>query len=77
MENRFFLWTKILIKIKTRDKKKLIKNIHGVQFSKGQCSGGQFFEGHFFRGQFSGRHFPGGFFLGAFFLEPLKISLLF
>ena len=28
-ENRFFLWTKILIKIKTRDKKMFIKKIRG------------------------------------------------
>ena len=38
-ENRFFLWTKFLIKIKTRDKK-LTKKSHG--------GGGQFSLGAFF-----------------------------
>ena len=34
-ENRFFLWTKFLIKIKTRDKKLTKKSHGGGQFSLG------------------------------------------
>ena len=41
-ENRFFLWLKILMKIKTRDKKKFTKKFHE------EGGGGQFFGGHFF-----------------------------
>ena len=71
-ENRFFLWAKIVIKIKTRDKKKFTKKIHGGgggQFSKGQFSGG-----HFSGGQFSlGTIFREAIFRGAFFLEPLSV----
>ena len=44
LKNGFFLWTKILIKIETRDKKKFTKKIHW----KG--GGGQFFWGAIFRG---------------------------
>ena len=40
-EKRFFLWTKILIKIKTRDEKKFTKKFHGG----GQFSGGGIFLG--------------------------------
>ena len=42
-ENRFFLWTKILMKIKIRDKKKFAKKFHGGQFSGGQFSLGENF----------------------------------
>ena len=57
-ENRFFLWMKILIKIKTRDKKKFTKKFHGGQFSGGQFSLGGIFRGQFSRGIFSGGIFP-------------------
>ena len=57
-ENRFFLWMKILIKIKTRDKKKFTKKFHGGPFSGGQLSLGGLFRGQFSRGIFSGGIFP-------------------
>ena len=68
MKKKNFLWTKIIIKIKTRDKKKFTKKFHGGQFSGRQFSFGAIFRPgvQFSRGQFSG---------GAFFLEP-KFSLV-
>ena len=48
-ENRFFLRTKILIKIKIRDKKKFTKNFMG-----GEGEGAIFLGGNFPRGHFSG-----------------------
>ena len=53
-ENRFSLRTKILIKIKNRDKKKSTKKFHGgegTNFLRGKFSWG---------GNFSGDIFPGG-----------------
>ena len=44
-ENRFFLWTKFLIKIKTRGKKKLTKKSH---WGSGGGGGGGNFPGAFF-----------------------------
>ena len=41
-ENRFFLWKRIIIKIKTRDKKKFSKKFHGSNFPWGQFSRGIF-----------------------------------
>ena len=56
---------KIIIKIKTRDKKKLSKKNHG---------GGVNFRGPIFRGAIFvlGAIFSGAFFPGAFFLKPKK-----
>ena len=54
-ENRFFLWTKILIKIKSRDKKKFI----GGNSPK---EGGGVVGGNFPGGPFSGGLFRGGIF---------------
>ena len=66
LKNGFFLWTKILIKIETRDKKKFTKKIHwkggGAVFLGGNFPGvnslgcnfpGHFSGGHFSRGNFS------------------------
>ena len=66
LKNRFFLWTKILIKIETRDKKKFTQKIHwkggGTVFLGGNFPGvnslgcnfpGHFSGGHFSRGNFS------------------------
>ena len=47
-ENRFFLRTKILIKIKIRYKKKFTKKFHGGQFSGERFFCGAFFPGAFF-----------------------------
>ena len=46
-ENRFFLWTKFLIKIKTRGKKKLTKKSHWG--SGGGGGGWAISRGHFFQ----------------------------
>ena len=67
-ENRFFLWTKIIIKRKTRDKKKSTKKFHGGQFSWGTICWRAIFWGpiflgrNFLRGIFPGGTFPGGIF---------------
>ena len=61
-ENRFFLWMKILIKIKTRDKKKFTKKFHGGNFPGGNFPWWQFFLWGMFRGQFSRGIFSGGIF---------------
>ena len=60
IENRFYLRTKILMKIKIRDKNKFTKKFHG----RGeQFSGEQFFGGAIFQGAtFLRDNFPGGFF---------------
>ena len=55
-ENRFFLWTKISIKIKTRDKKKFTKKF------RERGGEGNFPRGNFPWEQFSGGHFSGGIF---------------
>ena len=55
---------KILIKIKTRDKKKFTKQFHRGQFSVGQFSGGQFSVGQFSGWQYSGGHFSQNTFSG-------------
>ena len=73
LKNGFFLWTKILIKIETRDKKKFTKKIHW-KGGGGSFSGGQFSGGQFSRVQFSGAFFRRAFFPGKFFVEPTAIS---
>ena len=80
-ENRFFLRTKILMKIKLRDKKKFAKKFYegqffGVSFPGDNFPGVTFWgtiflRGNFADGHFPGRNFPGGIFPGAYFLEPV------
>ena len=69
-ENRFFLWTKILIKIKTRDKKK----IHRRQFSE---RGRGVVGGNFPGGPFSGGLFRGGIFPRTGLIRYMKQQLVF
>ena len=49
-ENTFFLRTKILIKVKLRDKKKFTRKFDGEQFSGWQFSLGAIFRGTIFQG---------------------------
>ena len=70
IENRFYLQTKISIKIKLETRKNSqktsLRQFSGEQFSWGQFSGGEWGE------NFSGGNFPGAFFPWVFFLEPQK-----
>ena len=64
-ENGFYLWTKILIKIQIRDKKKFTKNVHGGVIVQGAIFLGSNFPEATSRRQFSceanfQRQFPGG-----------------
>ena len=52
-QNRFYLQSKVSIKIKIRDKKKFTKNLIGGNFPGRNFPGGKFSGGHFSREHFS------------------------